>query len=135
MTPQISVLIPVYNAEKYLPQCLQSLAEQTYTDFEIIAVDDGSTDGSPEVLQSFAVRAPLGRGSLGELFRHAAVGRFVPDVGRCCASWKNRCVVNMLGLGLQCGRIVRCITHSNSAETTFAIQFEIPHTQTPIAGG
>ena len=56
MTPQISVLIPVYNAEKYLPQCLQSLAEQTYTDFEIIAVDDGSTDGSPEVLQSFAVR-------------------------------------------------------------------------------
>ena len=56
MTPQISVLIPVYNAEKYLPQCLQSLAEQTYTDFEIIAVEDGSTDGSPEVLQSFAVR-------------------------------------------------------------------------------
>ena len=56
MTPQISVLIPVYNAERYLPQCLRSLSEQTFCDFEIIAVDDGSSDSSLKLLEDFAAR-------------------------------------------------------------------------------
>lgn len=51
MTPKISVLIPVYNAEKYLSQCLHSLRSQKFTDFEIICVDDGSTDQSLKILQ------------------------------------------------------------------------------------
>ncbi|MDD6153815.1 MAG: glycosyltransferase, partial [Elusimicrobia bacterium] len=42
MSPKVSVLIPVYNAEKYLEQCLSSLSAQTFTDFEIICLDDGS---------------------------------------------------------------------------------------------
>lgn len=46
MDPEVSVVIPVYNSEKYLDKCLGSLAEQTLQDFEIIAVDDGSTDHS-----------------------------------------------------------------------------------------
>lgn len=52
----ISVIIPVYNAEKYLPQCLDSLLKQTYTDFEAVCVDDGSTDGSLEILQEYAAK-------------------------------------------------------------------------------
>ena len=42
--PQISLIIPLYNAEKYLLPCLNSVAEQTFKDFEIILCDDGSTD-------------------------------------------------------------------------------------------
>ena len=42
--PLFSVVIPVYNVEKYLSQCIESVLEQTYTDFELILVDDGSPD-------------------------------------------------------------------------------------------
>ena len=52
--PQISVIIPVYNSQKYLKATLQSLQNQTFTDFEAICVDDGSTDNSPQILAQFA---------------------------------------------------------------------------------
>ena len=45
----ISVIIPIYNAEKYLRQCLESVINQTYKQLEIILVNDGSTDGSLSV--------------------------------------------------------------------------------------
>lgn len=51
---KISVIIPVYNVEKYLKQCLNSLINQTLRDIEIICVDDGSTDGSVEIIEKFA---------------------------------------------------------------------------------
>ncbi|EHK2346391.1 glycosyltransferase family 2 protein [Clostridium perfringens] len=51
---KISVIIPVYNAEKYIKKCLNSVIEQTYSDWEIIAVDDGSIDESYNVLLSYA---------------------------------------------------------------------------------
>lgn len=49
----VSVIIPVYNAEKYIEQCLDSLLRQTYPDFEIICVDDGSGDHSLEILRRY----------------------------------------------------------------------------------
>ena len=52
-TPMISVVIPVYNVDKYVGKCLSSLVEQTYRDFEIIAVNDGSTDNSLDILRHF----------------------------------------------------------------------------------
>lgn len=55
-----SVIVPVYNAEAYLGQCLTSLFEQSFDDFEIVCVDDGSTDGSRTILQE-AVAAHPGR--------------------------------------------------------------------------
>lgn len=55
-TPMISVIIPVYNVEKYVGKCLTSLAEQTYRDFEIIAVNDGSTDNSLDILRHFEAK-------------------------------------------------------------------------------
>lgn len=52
----ISVIIPVYNASKYLRQCLDSVLAQTFGDFEIVAVDDGSTDESAAILDEYAAR-------------------------------------------------------------------------------
>lgn len=54
MMPEISVIVPVYNVEKYLSRCLNSLKSQTFQDFEVICVDDGSTDSCGEILKSFA---------------------------------------------------------------------------------
>lgn len=52
---KISVIIPVYNVEKYLGECLGSVAGQTFTDYELILVDDGSTDSSPAIMQRYAL--------------------------------------------------------------------------------
>lgn len=54
MKPKISVVIPVYNGEKYLPDCLESLKKQTMKDWVAICVDDGSTDKTPDVLDKYA---------------------------------------------------------------------------------
>lgn len=54
--PLISVIVPVYNVEKYLPQCLDSLIKQTFLPFEIICVNDGSTDGCNEILSRYAAK-------------------------------------------------------------------------------
>ncbi|MCR5260914.1 MAG: glycosyltransferase [Candidatus Gastranaerophilales bacterium] len=54
--PKISIIVPVYNAEKYLEKCLNSLTGQTYNDIEIILANDGSTDSSLEICNRFAER-------------------------------------------------------------------------------
>ena len=51
---KLSVIVPVYNVEKYLAQCLTSIVDQTYRDLEIIIVDDGSTDNSLQICEGFA---------------------------------------------------------------------------------
>ncbi len=52
----ISIIVPVYNVEKYLGQCLQSIFNQTYKDFEVVIVNDGSTDESASIIASFLGR-------------------------------------------------------------------------------
>ncbi|MBQ7454698.1 MAG: glycosyltransferase [Selenomonadaceae bacterium] len=52
-SPLVSVVVPVYNAENYLPDCLESLLAQTFTDFEVIVVDDCSDDNSVAAAESF----------------------------------------------------------------------------------
>lgn len=54
--PQLTIIVPVYNVEKYLEQCLKSIEAQTFTDFTVLMFNDGSTDNSPEILKSFAAR-------------------------------------------------------------------------------
>jgi glycosyltransferase involved in cell wall biosynthesis len=54
--PQVSVLMPVFNTASYLGEALASISAQTFADFELIAVDDGSQDGSTEILKAFAAR-------------------------------------------------------------------------------
>ena len=52
--PLVSVIVPVYNVEAYLPHCLQAISEQTYRNLEILLVDDGSTDRSGQICDEFA---------------------------------------------------------------------------------
>lgn len=54
--PTITVVVPVLNEEGFLAETLRSLRAQTFTDFELIVVDNGSTDGSPEIAARFADR-------------------------------------------------------------------------------
>lgn len=54
MDELISVIVPIYNTEKYLVECVESLRKQTYSNIEIILVDDGSTDASIEICDEFA---------------------------------------------------------------------------------
>ena len=55
-TPRVSVVMSVYNAEKYLAEAVESMLGQTFEDFEFIVIDDGSTDGSGTILEKFAAR-------------------------------------------------------------------------------
>lgn len=52
--PQVSVIVPVYNAENYLAECVDSILAQTIQDLECILVDDGSTDSSPAICDAYA---------------------------------------------------------------------------------
>ena len=74
--PEVSVLIPSYNHAQFLPDALQSVFQQTFTDYEIVAVDDGSTDGSVEILQSYGERI--------RLFTQQNRGTY-PTLNRCIA--------------------------------------------------
>jgi glycosyltransferase involved in cell wall biosynthesis len=77
--PTASVLIPVYNGEAYLVQAVNSVLKQTFTDFEVLLLDDGSTDRSREIMESFA-----------------------QTDSRCQVhSWTNRGIVATLNHGLQ----------------------------------
>ena len=55
-TAKVSVIVPVYNAERYLKQCVESILAQTLKNVEIIFVDDGSTDGSLEILKDYQAK-------------------------------------------------------------------------------
>lgn len=52
--PKISIIVPIYNVEKYLPRCIDSILAQTFTDFELILVDDGSPDNCPQICDEYA---------------------------------------------------------------------------------
>ena len=52
--PKVSIIVPVYNVEKYLDKCIDSVVNQTYTNLEIILVNDGSTDNSPEICNKWS---------------------------------------------------------------------------------
>ncbi|MEU1115859.1 MULTISPECIES: CDP-glycerol glycerophosphotransferase family protein [unclassified Streptomyces] len=58
MQPRLSVVVPIYNVEEFLEECLESIAGQTLAGLECILVDDGSTDGSPSIAREFAARDP-----------------------------------------------------------------------------
>ena len=55
----ISVVVPVYNVEKYLKRCIDSILAQTYKNFEIILVDDESPDNCPQICDQYAKSLPI----------------------------------------------------------------------------
>lgn len=54
MAPEISIIVPVYCAEKYIHQCIESILEQTFLNFELILVDDGSPDNCGAICDEYA---------------------------------------------------------------------------------
>lgn len=58
MSPRFTIIIPAYNAEAYLPRCLDSIFSQKYRNYEVIVIDDGSTDGTSQILFEFAMVHP-----------------------------------------------------------------------------
>ena len=54
--PLLSIIIPAYNVEAFLPKCLDSILAQDFTDYEVLCVDDGSSDNTPMLLQQYAER-------------------------------------------------------------------------------
>ncbi|WP_346094269.1 bifunctional glycosyltransferase/CDP-glycerol:glycerophosphate glycerophosphotransferase [Streptomyces olivaceiscleroticus] len=58
MDPRLTVVVPIYNVEEYLPECLRSVAAQTLRELDVVLVDDGSTDSGPELAREFAARDP-----------------------------------------------------------------------------
>lgn len=57
-TPEISIIVPIYKVERYLPECLDSIIRQTFTDWECILVDDGSPDNCGKICDEYAARDP-----------------------------------------------------------------------------
>ena len=55
---KLSVIIPVYNTEKYLKKCLESVIKQTYKNLEIIVINDGSTDNSNKIIEKYVTKYP-----------------------------------------------------------------------------
>src|SRR5215831_6951377 len=53
MTPRVSVIIPVYNRAKYVGEAINSILTQSFTNFELLLIDDGSTDESVEIMRSY----------------------------------------------------------------------------------
>ena len=52
--PKISVIVPVYNTEKYIGRCIESILNQSYKELEVIIINDGSSDGSAEIIRKYA---------------------------------------------------------------------------------
>jgi CDP-glycerol glycerophosphotransferase len=89
MPPRVSVVVPIYNVAAYLDECLQSIADQTLTDLDVVMVDDGSTDDSPDIARGMAARDSRfrlvskpngGLGSARNAGIDAAVGEFLSFV-------------------------------------------------------
>ena len=55
---KLSIIVPVYNVEPYLRRCIDSILAQTFTDFELILVDDGSPDNCPAICDEYAEKDP-----------------------------------------------------------------------------
>lgn len=116
MPPKISVILPVWNGEQYLRPAVDSILAQTFTDFELLAVDDGSTDGTIDILESYSdprvsiVR--LDHGGIVTALNHgvaAASGEWIARQDADDVSYAKRFALQMEAVGAN-SRAVLCHT-------------------------
>lgn len=97
--PRVSVILPVYNGSRFLAGTLESVLAQSFRDFELIVVDDGSTDGSPAILDSYAVADPrirvirqanAGRSAAGNRAVQASQGEYIAPMDQDDLCFRNR---------------------------------------------
>lgn len=55
---KVSIVVPIYNLEKYVPRCLDALVNQTLEEIEILCVDDGSKDSAPQIIDDYKAKYP-----------------------------------------------------------------------------
>lgn len=132
--PRISVLMPVYNTEKYLAEAVGSIAAQTFGDFEFLVVDDGSTDGSAALLQELARDEPRmsldlreNRGLIqtrNELLRSAS-GEFVAWMDSDDRSTPDRLAVQLEAFGV-CPQLI-CIGSAAQCMDPSGHPLEVEH--------
>ena len=88
MKPEVSIIVPIYNVEQFLEECLESLVNQDFEAYEIICIDDSSTDASPSIVEHFQIKYPalifahrnehnIGLGATRERGITLARGRFI----------------------------------------------------------
>ena len=58
MKPEVTIVIPVYNSEKYIGRCIESILNQTFQDFELLIINDGSKDNSKEIIKEYKSKYP-----------------------------------------------------------------------------
>ncbi|MEE8603236.1 glycosyltransferase family 2 protein [Euzebya tangerina] len=113
-TPAVSVIMTVHNEEDHLLDALRSIGAQTFTDFEVVVWDDGSTDRTPELLQSFAAKDDRVRVLSSVRNRGPVVGRnFAIDVSR--AAWLAICDADDVWLPQKLERQMAVLQHHSSS--------------------
>ena len=107
--PLISVIVPAYNAERYIEKCLLSLKNQDFKNFEIVVVDDGSTDETPRIASSYAkvIKSPhnVGEGGARNLGAKSARGEILAFTDADVVlpnDWLTRIMKNMKTYNVQC---------------------------------
>lgn len=78
MNPLVSIVVPVYNGERYIDDCMKRLLEQTYAPLEILLVDDGSGDGSGGICDRYAAAVSMSESFTGK--RRPQPGREIPEL-------------------------------------------------------
>lgn len=110
--PSISVVLPVYNGEKYLIEAIDSILAQTFTDFELIMIDDGSTDGSLAILQKYQERDTRIRLVSRENRNLATTLNELIDMAR--GEWVARMDQDDISLPLRLERQLDCVEKNNA---------------------
>lgn len=148
MSPTVSIIIPVYNVEAYLTECLHSVVTQTFQDMEIILIDDGSTDQSSEIMKTFAekdnritiiTRSNGGVSAARNTGLHAASGEYILFVDSDDSIMPNSvetlyCKSCETGNDLVIGNALWCYPGDNGRQVVFTERNEELNSQVGIPG-
>lgn len=136
-SPLVSVVMPVYNAEKYLPAAIESILNQTFSDFEFLILNDGSTDNSAAIISRYRdsrirlIQAAENQGLIAQLNQglHLARGRYIARMDADDISLKNRLEkqVKFLEAHPEVGILGAAISHLGPAGITYTETFPLTH--------